>query len=487
MKSLGIGELVCAVTLFCAATITGSSAQSFTRLTKFDGANGAWPTYGSLIQSVDGNFYGTTSFGGNSNRGTIFKITPNGRVTTLYSFCPQTGCADGSVPYGGLVQTVDGDLYGTTYEGGPLNDGTVFELSPKDGLSTIHTFCSEANCSDGVLPYAGLVPGIDGDFYGVTSLTSGAKTTYGIVFEIGATGQFTTLYTFCSRSNCIDGSLAKGVILANSGRLYGTTPDGGADKVGTVFEMTPDGKLTTIHSFNKSDGEYPNTLIQAADGNLYGTTLYGGANGSGVAFKITPTGQFTLLYSFCSLANCADGGGVNAPLMQGTDGNFYGTTTFGGTVQINGPFAGYGTVFQITPAGVLTTLHTFCLQGGDCEDGSYPEAGLTQGTDGNFYGTTYGRPQCPGSCGTVFRLSMGLGPFVEASPNFAPTGRPVNILGNNLTGTTSVTFNGVPATFKVVSSTFIKATVPSGATGGTIQVTTPNGTLNSNVAFHVLQ
>jgi uncharacterized repeat protein (TIGR03803 family) len=136
VKSLGIGELVCAATLFCAATITGSSAQSFTRLTKFDGANGAWPTYGSLIQSVDGNFYGTTSFGGNSNRGTIFKITPNGRVTTLYSFCPQTGCADGSVPYGGLVQTVDGDLYGTTYEGGNLNDcdgngcGVVFEITP---------------------------------------------------------------------------------------------------------------------------------------------------------------------------------------------------------------------------------------------------------------------------------------------------------------------------------------------------------------------
>lgn len=486
MGEIKFRRIVWIITLFSVAAAGVAQAQTFTRLTKFNGVDGAWPTYGSLIQGMDGDFYGTTSFGGVNAAGNVFKITPNGKVTTVYSFCPQTGCADGSVPYAGMVQATDGTFYGTTYEGGAFDDGTVFKLTPKGQLTTLHTFCSEPNCADGVQPNAGLVQDSNGNFFGVTSLTSGATTIYGIVFEITAAGQFSKIYTFCSRTNCTDGSLAKGLTLAGNGRLYGTTPDGGADNVGTVFAMTREGKLTTLHSFNKSDGEFPNALIQAADGNFYGTTLYGGANGSGVVFKITPAGQFTLLYSFCSLANCADGVGAYAPLIQGTDGNFYGTTTFGGTVQVNGIFVGYGTVFQITPVGVLTTLHTFCMEGGVCPDGAYPEDGLTQGTDGSFYGMTYGRPECPGNCGTVFRVSMGFAPFVQASPNFGHAGHAVNILGNNLAGTTSVTFKGAPAKFEVISSTFIRAAVPNGATSGTIEVTTPSGTLASNVAFQVL-
>jgi uncharacterized repeat protein (TIGR03803 family) len=172
--------------------------------------------------------------------------------------------------------------------------------------------------------------------------------------------------------------------------------------------------------------------------------------------------------------------------MEGTDGNFYGTTTFGGLSRINEFALGFGTVYQITPTGQFTTLHTFCAAGGDCADGAYPEAGLTQGTDGNFYGLTYGRLTCPGNCGTVFKLSMGLAPFVEASQDFSPIGHSVNILGNNLTGTTCVKFNGVPAMFKVLSNTLIRATVPTDATTGRIEVTTPAGALSSNTDFHVL-
>ena len=470
----------------CIAGSVASPAQTFTRLTKFNGDNGAWPTFGSLIQGPDGNFYGTTSFGGANNAGSVFKITPHGRVTSVYSFCSQAGCNDGQVPNDSLVQTLDGNFYGTTYEGGVINNGTVFELTPKGVLTTLHSFCS-SNCSDGLFPYAGLTLAPDGEFYGVTSRTGGAMSIYGTVFEMSQMGQLTTLYTFCARTNCIDGSSgARGLTLAANGNFYGVTGDGGAQSAGTIFKITPDGEFRTLHSFNRSDGATPNPLIQATNGNLYGTTLGGGTNNSGVIFELTPEGQFQVLYNFCSQMNCADGANPYAPLMEGSDGNFYGTTTFGGASQINHDSLGFGTVYQITPAGQFTTLHTFCAGGGDCADGAYPEAGLTQGTDGNFYGVTYGRLACPGNCGTVFNLSMGLAPFIEASQDFGRVGHSVNILGNNLTGTTSVTFAGVPGTFKVLSNTFIRATVPSCATSGRISVTTAAGTLSSKTDFHVM-
>jgi uncharacterized repeat protein (TIGR03803 family) len=310
---------------------------------------------------------------------------------------------------------------------------------------------------------------------------------YGTVFEMSQMGQLTTLYTFCAQINCIDGSSgARGLTLATNGKFYGVTGDGGAQNAGTIFKVTPDGQFLTLHSFNRSDGATPNGLIQATNGNLYGTTLGGGANNSGVIFELTPEGQFQVLYNFCSQVNCTDGANPYAPLMQGSDGNFYGTTTFGGASQIKQGSLGFGTVYQITPAGQFTTLHTFCIAGGNCADGAFPEAGLTQGTDGSFYGLTYGRLACPGNCGTVFKVSMGLAPFVEASQDFGRVGHSVNILGNNLSATTSVRFNGVPATFKVLSNTFIRATVPRSACSGLIEVKTPAGTLSSKTIFHVL-
>jgi uncharacterized repeat protein (TIGR03803 family) len=310
---------------------------------------------------------------------------------------------------------------------------------------------------------------------------------YGSVFEMSQIGQLTTLYTFCAKINCIDGSSgARGLTLAANGEFYGVTGDGGPHTAGTIFKITPEGEFRTLHAFDRNDGATPNTLIQATNGSLYGTTLGGGINNSGVIFELTPEGQFQVLYNFCSQVNCSDGANPYAPLMEGTDGNFYGTTTFGGVSRINGFALGFGTVYQITPTGQFTTLHTFCTGGGDCADGAYPEAGLTQGTDGNLYGLTYGRLMCPGNCGTVFKLSMGLAPFVEAGQDFGSVGHSVNILGNHLTGTTCVRFNGVSATFKVLSSTLIRATVPNDATTGRIEVTTPAGALSSNTDFHVL-
>jgi uncharacterized repeat protein (TIGR03803 family) len=485
MRKFSFLTSLCVSVAFCVVGVVQSPAQSFTRLFKFDGANGEAPYRESLIQGLDGNFYGTTYLGGANNGGEVFRITPNGNLTMIYSFCPGAGCLDGSLPSDTLLQTFDGNLYGTTSEGGASNYGTVFKLTPSGVLTTLHEFCSEANCADGVVPVFGLTQGINGNFYGAT--TTEVAGISGTIFEITSSGQLTTLYTFCALSNCLDGAGSGGaLILGTDGNFYGVTGSGGAQKVGTIFRITAGGKLTTLHSFHKTDGELPNTLLQAADGSLYGTTEYGGINQEGVIFKLTPSGQFSVLHNFCSVMNCVDGATSQAPLVEGTDGNLYGVTTFGGVAKLNGQiFSGYGTVFQITPAGQFTVLHTFCTLGGNCADGAYPADGLTQGTDGNFYGTTYGL-DCSGNCGTVFKLSMGLARFVEASPAFGRVGHGVHILGNNLSGATSVTFNGKPARFRVGADSFITAVVPSGASSGKIEVTTPNGTLSSNTVFQVI-
>jgi uncharacterized repeat protein (TIGR03803 family) len=184
------------------------------------------------------------------------------------------------------------------------------------------------------------------------------------------------------------------------------------------------------------------------------------------------------------LSNCADGSDVYAGLIQATDGNFYGTAELGGFPLCSFSDIGCGTIFKITPAGVLTTLYTFCRDT-KCLDGNSPYAGLVQGTDGTLYGTTAGGGTQ--NQGTVFSLAVGLAPFVESVPGSGKVGVSITILGTNLTGATAVSFNGTAASFTVVSGTQITATVPSGATSGTVAVTTPSGTLNSNVPFQILK
>jgi len=464
------------------ATVVGLPAQTFKNLHSFcalagcaDGSN----SIAAPIQGLDGNLYGTTVFGGAAGYGTVFKITPGGKLTTLYNFCSQTNCTDGAYPYAGLLLATNGAFYGTTYQGGAAGNGTIFKITAAGVLTTLYSLCTQTTCADGKNPYASLVQGQNGLLYGTTSGAGGYNA--GTVFQISPAGAFKTLYSFCAQTGCTDGANPyAGLVAASNGALYGTTYYGGASDVGTVFQITTAGKLTPLHSFNTSDGAGPRSeLVQGTDGKLYGTTSGGGANSGGTFFQITTSGTLNSLYSFCAQSSCTDGANPNAGVIQATNGYFYGTTQFGGATN-------YGTTFKISSAGVLTTLYPFCSVSA-CGDGESPFGSLVQSTNGSFYGTaTYGgNLSCSGGCGTAFTISDGLGAFVEALPAGAKVGTSIKILGSNLTGATSVTFNGVAAAFTVLSKFQIKATVPTGATTGTIVVVTPTATLMSNVPFTV--
>jgi uncharacterized repeat protein (TIGR03803 family) len=384
--------------VFCAATAIASPAQILTTLHSFNYTDGQGPG-AVLVQASDGNFYGTTPRGGVNDNGTLFKMTPSGTLTTLHDFCAQSthgDCVDGQGPGAALVQASDGNFYGTTPGGGVNRAGTVFKITPNGALTTLHSF----DGTDGASPAAGLVQTSGGDLYGTTY--SGGANGWGTVYKITLSGTLTTLYSFCAQSGCTDGARpGAGLVQANDGNLYGTTSSGGASGYGTVFKFTLNGTLITLNSFCSQggcpNGLAPSGLVQASDGNFYAMTNRGGADNSGTVFKITPSGTLTTIYSFCSLSGCADGEWPTAGLVQASDGNFYGTTQFGGT-------SGYGIAFKITPSGTLTTLYNFCSQSG-CSDGLYPLAGLVQASDGNFYGTTeYGGVN--GNNGTVFRLTL---------------------------------------------------------------------------------
>jgi len=501
MRKLSAWRKSCFVVVLCTANGIGAQAQTITMLHSFYGPDGALP-YAGMIQGVDGNLYGTTLNGGAKNVGTIFKISPSHTFTTLYSFCSLSACSDGSHPVAALVLGRNGNFYGTTWMGGAHGSGTVFKITPAGVLTTLYSFCSLDACADGNSPEAPLIQATNGNFYGTTfgGGASGGDSNNGTVFEITPTGSLTTLHRFCLQSGCPDGQYTyAGLLQATDGNLYGSTYLGGTSNHGTVYKITPAGVLTTLHSFCSeagcADGTQPQAgLVQGTNGNFYGTASQGGISGGtcgsgffggcGTVFDLSPTGTLTTLYQFCSQSECTDGVHPVSGLVQGTDGNFYGTTPNAGA-------HGAGTVFTITPSGSFTNLFSFsCIHtGGGCPDGGTPYAGLMQATNGTFYGTTSvgGARPLATRAGTVFSLSVGLGQFVEATPGSGQVGSGIKILGTKLMGTTGVSFNGTPAVFKVVSTSLIAATVPTGATTGFITVATPGGTLTSNVAFRVVQ
>jgi uncharacterized repeat protein (TIGR03803 family) len=506
---------LCKVTSFVFSLVflvsMAASAQQFSTLL-FDGAKGGNPLDAVLVQGPDGGLYGTGEFGGSklcnhlgagTHCGSVFKITPAGKLTTLYSFCTESGCPEGWSPAGGLVLAKDGNFYGSTTYGGlcgfsKQTCGTIFRITPKGQLAVLYSFCALKDCADGAGPTGKLVQGPDGNFYGTTSAggiqeedncTNGC----GTIFRMTPAGQLTTLFSFAAGSFTPYG----GLILGNDGNFYGTTSLGGnqgyacmdVPGCGTIFKVTPTGEFSVIYSFcpiDCSDGAGPNgALVLGADGKFYGVAEIGGQGDQGTFFSVTPEGQFTTLYKFCHQLNCTDGSNPSGTLIQATDGNFYGVTSQGGNTA-DCQNLGCGVAFKMTPSGTETVLHTFVGT-----DGGDPSAGLTQATTGDFFGTTFTRgtidQRCwSQGCGTLFKMSTGLGPFVSLVRNPAKVGQLFGILGQGLTGTTSVSLNGTAAKFKVKSNTVVTATVPAGATTGFVTVTTPNGTLTSNLPFNVI-
>ncbi len=413
------------------AAITFTEVHGFIN---YDSVNG-YNSQAALVQFSNGNLYGTTCSGGANNEGTIFGATTNGSAFgTLASFTLLNGGYLGGGYIAGPIQGTDGYLYGTTQNGGANLAGEVYQLTGL-GINVLYSFTGG---NDGSQPYAGLVQGTDGNFYGTT--TVGGLFTYldpnnigyGTVFQITPAGSLTTLHSF-SGSDGFDplGNLVQG----KDGSLYGTTLHGGLFGFGTVFKISTTGIFSTLYSFTGgTDGGLPLAgLVQGVDNNFYGTTYYYGAYnssdpsgyGNGTVFKITANGLLTTLASF----NNTNGANPNSTLVQGGDGNFYGTTyngLYNGSVVpgLVSYYPNFGSIVQITPAGVITNLVSF-----DSSDGygAYPN-GLIQGKDGGFYGTCRnGGTDFGASGGIIFRLGVP-GAALVAPPVFQTINKSNNLL-----------------------------------------------------------
>ena len=389
MKKFSWGPRTCAVALLLAAVVVDCAAQTLNTLHTFTGPDGSIP-YASVLQASDGNFCGTTSAGGANSSGTLFRMTPSGSFTTLHSF-NQFILNDGSEPVGWLIQARDGNLYGTTAHGGVGRQGTIYRLTLDGSFRTIASFIYQL---DGSNTQAGLFQTSNGIMYG--DAPNGGIDGAGMVYEVTPFGQLTGIYSFG-----VDGiSPVSGLVQASNGNLFGTTLMGGQFACGTAFEITPSGSLMSVVEFGnrQTEGCFPYaSLVIGTDGNLYGTTSAGGAPqgfNAGIAFKITPGGSFTIIHVF----DIADGAAPQGALLLASDGNFYGTTQSGGAHNA-------GTIFKMTPDGTVTTLYSFCSLSG-CSDGKYPYAGLIEGRDGNLYGTTTAGGSA--NKGTLFNFSTGL-------------------------------------------------------------------------------
>jgi uncharacterized repeat protein (TIGR03803 family) len=340
-----------------------------------------WNPVTPLIQATGGQFYGTTFSGGDNGTGTIFRIDSAGNFATLHVLSGD----DLQFPLTGLIQGSDGSLYGTAYGGWPpygagATSG-VFRVDLSGNLTELHRFAG----ADGLGPRGGLFQASDGYFYGTTA--EGGAAGVGTIFKIDSLGNFNSLQSLPRG----DGERPMASVLqATSGDFFGTTQQGGANGYGTVFKMDASGNTKTLHSFDASDGARPvAALIEATDGSLYGTTSDYQTSGMGTIFKIDANGVLTTVHSLSG----DDGLAPWAALLQGVDGDFYGTTSGGGA-------SGGGTIFRVDASGDFAVLSNLPL--GASESPSGPFAPLIQATDGNFYGTSIGGGL--EGTGTCFRM-----------------------------------------------------------------------------------
>ena len=421
---------------------------------------------GSLVQASDGNLYGTTAFGTvPSPGGTVFKISPSGQFTSLKKFIADKKgqFSDGDFPVGGLVEGNDGFLYGSTRMGGAHDAGVIFKISKSGGFKLLHSFCSAAQCADGANPTPRVL-GNDGNLYGGTR--SGAASNNGSIFRITPGGSLITLHAL---NNTTDGGPPnQALVQASDGNFYGVGGISPRGVIGSLFRVTPAGQFTDIHDMGHPPDADPNArLIQASDGLLYGATFYG------EVFQMSLSGSFQIVApgNFDSIL-----GGVT----QASDGNLWGTHA--------GPlFQNADRLFEDTVGGsnLLNVKFDCSINGGDPQ-------GVIQGADGKLYGvaTVCGVDSHHHTAGgTVFTVDAGLTAPQAVIAAFMPVrgkvGSLVTISGDHFVGASAVAFNGVEASFKVLNTKFIRATVPAGATTGPITVTNAGGTMVSKHSFTV--
>jgi len=434
-----------------------TSAQSVTTLFSFSGTGSSQnPAYVTPTQARDGQLYGTT-YG--LTFGSVFKITTAGSEGDLYAF----DSAQGANPIGGLTLSTDGNFYGTSSFGGSTNQGVLFKITQNGTYTVLHEF---AGGSDGANPFSPPIVGSDGNLYGTTE---GLFTVASTVYRYTPSGSFTTIYQFDQAHGV---NVSAPLVQGTNGQLYGVASTGGSFNCGTLFRMTRSGTMLSTYSFPCGlGGVLPLPLVQASDGNLYGMTDQGGTENLGTVFRMNQLGtKVTILHNF--IGGITDGELPTGGLTQATDGNLYGETSGGGS-------SNDGVLFSLTTAGNYSVIYAF--QG---STGAGPLAAPCQHTNGILYGTT----QVGGASGygTVYKLDLGLRPFITFVRPSGGAGQAAQILGQGLTSTKSITFNGVPATsFHVISNTYMTAVVPVGATTGPVTVTTPTGTLTSNVSFRI--
>ena len=383
----------CVALLFLATLLLPlvSAAQTLESLFADDTAATPNPV---IAQGSDGSFYGTTSEGGVSGYGTVFKVTPDGVISTLVSF----NYSNGSFPESGLIEGVDGNFYGSTMYGGHGGGGTVFKVTPSGVLTTLASF----DGTSGYWPTGKLVQGRDGSIYGLT--LRGGNKEMGTIFKITPEGEFTEA-ALSDSANQAQLSAGTELVQGEDGNFYGTSSWGGANHEGAVFRITPDGLVTIVFSFNHlTSGTYPyGGLSRAEDGIFYGTTASGGANNVGTIFKITSSGTYTLLASFDQTRGASPYG----TLLRAGDGDFYGATQSGGAKNL-------GTIFKVSPSGTITRLAS--LDRALSPDFNWYRWGLLQGLDGNLYGTT--RSSGDGTGGRIFRVTLlgAVSTFTSFSP-----------------------------------------------------------------------
>ena len=479
-------QILLVMVFMLAASIVSVHAQTYTPLytypvTTNNTSGVAAPALFS--QGPDGDLYSTIQTNGTHNLGSVYKMTTAGDYTLVYSFCSELAhCGvTGETPYGGVTLGTDGNFYGTTLGGGACDQGvgTIFKITPTATWTKLWDFTAGTTCNghialkDEGYPYYAPFQGRDGNFYGVNQ---GVYTgTYGAFYKITSKGKLTP-YPFAYTNGANPNIPTQG----SDGNFYGTTQSGGDPtcRCGVVYKATAAGKITPLHTFKgyPTDGNRPiGALVQGNDGNFYGTTYQGGAYNEGSVFKISASGVYSLVFSFDFVSPTLGGQLPVAGLTQGSDGNFYGTTERGGKNN-------YGTIFRVTPGGSLTFVHSFCSVAG-CPDGIVPETPLVQHTNGKFYGTASGNSLC---CSVFYSFDMGLSPFTRSPFQSGKVGASVGFLGQGFTTASSVSFNGIPATFKVVSDTFLTAKVPVGALTGLVRIVTSEDTLLTSHNFLVL-